>query len=66
MYTFEYDFTNPDDETDTEAASRSISNQSDLTEVLTAFRQFIQAAGFTYVVNVVAVKNDGTECAGTG
>ncbi|UGA46836.1 hypothetical protein HU230_0012635 [Bradyrhizobium quebecense] len=60
MYSFEYAYMNPDDLFDTAHASRTVHADADLTEVLSAMRDFLQAAGFTYVVGLTAYKDDGT------
>lgn len=60
MYAFTYDYENPDDEADTASATRTVHEDADLVELITAFRDFLQAAGFTYVTGITAYKDDAT------
>ncbi len=62
MYSFEYDY---EDNTTTTSVQTTVSEEADLTSLLTAFGYFLQAAGFTYVTHIYAVKDDGDACAST-
>ncbi len=64
MYTFEYLYENPDDDADTQAVSHTVNGEADLTELLTALTFFLRAAGFDYVTQLVAVKDDGDTTTG--
>lgn len=56
MYTFDYNYENPDDEADTQSTTHTVNAQADLTELLTAFGYFLHAAGFTYVTGLAIHK----------
>lgn len=59
MYSFEYDYENPDDATDNQLVVHTVNAEANLIEVLEAFRFFLQASGFTYVTQLTATKDGG-------
>lgn len=59
MYSFDYEYENPDDDTDTQIVTHTVNAEANLIEVLTAFKYFLQASGFTYVTQLSAQKDNG-------